>query len=113
MTFLIVDDNASMRRMLVRAVHKAADRIWECVDGAEALAAYMDHSPDIVLMDIQMSRVDGLAATKQIVQFDPSARIIIVTDYDDDELRIMARKAGASEYVLKHDLSALEVILGI
>jgi CheY-like chemotaxis protein len=113
MTVLIVDDNGSMRRILVRAVCKVAEQVWECTDGAEALAAYVAHSPDVVLMDVQMPRLDGLAATRQIMQFDPSARIVMVTDFDDEELRIAARGAGASGYVLKQDLSGLDVILGI
>jgi CheY-like chemotaxis protein len=112
MTILIVDDSGSMRRLLVRAVRKCVEHVWECADGAEALAAYIAHSPDVVLMDVHMPQLDGLAATRQIVQFDPAARIVMVTDYDDEELRIAARGAGASGYVLKQDLSDLEAILG-
>jgi DNA-binding NarL/FixJ family response regulator len=63
-------------------------------------------------MDVQMPGVDGLAATRQIIQFDAAARIVIVTDYDDDELRVAAREAGASAYVLKQDLTALDAFLG-
>jgi CheY-like chemotaxis protein len=111
MTILIVDDNRSMRRILARAVEKSAARIWECVDGADALAAYIDHSPDLVLMDVQMPGLDGLEATRQIVGFDATARVVIVTDFDDDELRAAAREAGASGYVLKQDLTALDALL--
>jgi CheY-like chemotaxis protein len=113
MTILIVDDSGSMRRLLVRAVRKGAGQVWECAGGAEALAAYIAHSPDVVLMDIHMPQLDGLAATRQIMQFDTAARIVMVTDYDDEELRIAACSAGASGYVLKQDLSDLQAILGL
>jgi len=113
MTILIVDDSGSMRRILARAVRQVARQLWECTDGADALAAYAAHSPDVVLMDVQMPRLDRLAATRQIIQFDPAARIVMVTDFDDEELRIAARKAGASGYVLKQDLSGLDAILGL
>ena len=92
MKILIVDDNAGMRRLLRRAVAEAASDIWECSDGAQALAAYADWQPDVVLMDIRMPDVDGLAATRQIRQVYPSAKVVMVTDYDDYDLRIAAAK---------------------
>src|ERR1700749_2874824 len=76
MTFLIVEDNAGIRRLLRRTLVDTASAIWECTDGSDALAAYEEHRPDIVLMDIRMPLVDGLTATRQIRDYDPSARII-------------------------------------
>jgi CheY-like chemotaxis protein len=107
MTILLVEDNAGVRRLLKRAAAEFASEIWECTDGADALAAYAAHRPDVVLMDIRMPRMDGLAATKQIRRSDPSARVVIVTDYDDDELRAAAREAGACGYALKQNLPDL------
>ena len=60
--------------------------------------------PDIVLMDVRMPRMDGLAATRQIREFHPGARVVIVTDYDDEDLRKAAMEAGARGYVLKQNL---------
>lgn len=105
MTVLIVDDNAGVRRLLRRAVLDSAIAIWECADGAEALAAYIDRRPDIVLMDIRMPRMDGMTATRQIREFHPAARVVMVTDYDDEDLRKAAADAGACEYVLKQNLT--------
>ena len=111
MTVLVVEDNASVRRLLRRAIDQVATQIWECADGAEALSLYSDHRPDIVLMDIRMPRMDGLAATRQIRQFDPTARIVIVTDCDDDELRVAAREAGACGFTLKENLTELASLI--
>jgi CheY-like chemotaxis protein len=111
MTVLIVEDNAGIRRLLRRAVQQIATEIWECGDGVEALAAYNEHFPDLVLMDVRMPIVDGLAATRQIRMADPQARIIIVTDCDDEETRAAAREAGAWGYVLKQDLTTLEALI--
>lgn len=111
MTVLIVEDNASVRRLLRRAISRVASQVWECEDGADALAAYMDNSPDVVLMDVRMPRLDGLKATRQIQAFDRCAKIVIVTDDDDDELRREATEAGACGYVLKQNLMNLEDFL--
>jgi CheY-like chemotaxis protein len=112
MTVLIVEDNASVRRLLRRAVQQIATQIWECADGADALAVYSEQLPDVVLMDVRMPIMDGLAATRQIRKFDPDARVIIVTDCDDEDMRAAASKAGASGYVLKQDLTTLEALIG-
>jgi CheY-like chemotaxis protein len=111
MKILIVDDNAGMRRMLRRAVDEAASDIWECSDGAQALAAYTDWQPDVVLMDIRMPDVDGLAATRQIRQIYPSAKVVMVTDYDDCDLRIAAAEAGVCAYTLKQNLTNLTALV--
>jgi CheY-like chemotaxis protein len=107
MKILIVDDNPGMRRLLRRAVPDTASAIWECSDGADALAAYTERQPDVVLMDIRMPRMDGLAAAREICRFDPSARVVMVTDYDDEDLREAAREAGACGYALKQNLTDL------
>src|SRR6201996_7772372 len=114
MTLLIVEDNAGIRRLLRRTLVDTASGIWECSDGSDALAAYEEHRPDIVLMDIRMPRVDGLTATRQIRGYDHSARLIVVTDYEDEDLRTAALEAGAREYVLKHEISDLpEIVLSL
>ena len=111
MTILIVDDNPGMRRLLRRAVPQTASDIWECSDGADALAAYTERQPDIVLMDVRMPRMDGLAAMRQIRNFDPTARVLMVTDYDDEDLRAAALEAGACGYALKQNLTELPVLI--
>ncbi len=111
MKVLIVDDNAGIRRLLRRVILGITEAIWECSDGAGALASYTEHRPDAVLMDIRMPRMDGLEATRQILQFDPSARVVIVTDYDDADLRRAAEAAGARGYSLKEDVASLPHLL--
>src|SRR5580658_6574886 len=98
MKILIVEDNAGVRRMIRRAVDHLASQVSECEDGADALAAYRDCLPDVVLMDIRMPKMDGLAATRQIRGNYPEGRIIMVTDYDDEELRLVSAEAGACGY---------------
>jgi two-component system response regulator DegU len=111
MTILIVDDNAGVRRLLRRAVVDTASAVWECSDGLEALAAYTERQPDIVLMDIRMPKLDGLAATRQIREFYPKARVLVVTDYEDDDLRRAASEAGACGYVFKQNLTDIACLI--
>jgi len=111
MIILIVDDNAGVRRLLKRVVTEVDAAVVECSDGALALAAYKEHRPGIVLMDVRMPQMDGLTATRQIRQHDPSAKVVIVTDYDEDELRALASKAGAIAYVVKQDLTQLAQLI--
>ena len=111
MMLLIVDDNPAVRRMIARVVRDLADEIRECEDGAEALAAYRQSHPDFVLMDIAMTGVDGITATRGIVSEFPGARIIMVTGHGDEPLRAAARDAGAWGYVLKENLLALRELI--
>ena len=111
MRLLIVDDHAAMRRLLGRVVGDLFSAVAECDDGAEALAAYERHRPDWVLMDIEMSRTDGLTATRDIMRAFPDARVVIVSKHDDEQLRAAARTAGACGYVLKENLIAVRELL--
>ncbi len=111
MPILIVDDNSVMRRAIGRAVSDLTDRVIECADGVEAFVVYEKNLPEWVLMDIQMTKKDGLTATREICAAYPSARVVIVTNYDGDEIREAARKAGAIGFVLKENLLELRGIL--
>ena len=111
MKLLIVDDNATMRHLIRSFVSDLAGCIHECGDGAQALAAYTEHRPDWVLMDIKMAEVDGIVATRQIKAVFPEANILIITDYDDARLRETARLAGARDYVVKENLLEARRIL--
>lgn len=111
MKVLIVDDSEPMRRMIKTFISDLAGEIFECCAGSEALAAYRQHRPDLLLMDVQMDGMDGIAATRQIKQFFPQARIIMVSQWEDAMLREAARLAGAEAYVGKSDLLPLRSML--
>jgi CheY-like chemotaxis protein len=111
MRLLIVDDNPSIHRVIKSIVSDLADEIFDCTEGPKALAAYLAHRPDFVLMDFAMTGVDGITATRLITEADPAARIIIVTNYDGADLRDAARRAGACGYVLKDDLFEVRRLL--
>ncbi|MDQ2949030.1 MAG: response regulator transcription factor [Acidobacteriota bacterium] len=108
MTILIVEDNASVRRLIRVVVGDLADSVFECADGMDAMAAYDEHRPDFVLMDIEMKRLDGIQATRRIVAGWPAAKIIVLSNHDDAGLREAAEKAGACGYVRKENL--LEIV---
>jgi CheY-like chemotaxis protein len=86
MKVLIVEDDRAMRQLMKRVVGDLVDSFCECDDGRDALAAYEADRPDWVLMDIRMKDIDGLAATEQIVNAWPGARVLIVTSYGRRQL---------------------------
>jgi len=93
-----------MRRLMRTLVEDMAEEIFECGGGEEAVALYHATRPDWVLMDIHMPGLDGLAATREIRRRDATARIVIVTQFDEQEFRRAAAEAGAVGYVLKENL---------
>ena len=111
MSFLIVDDNAVMRRTIRHVVGEFANQIIECDDGAKAFSEYRKYLPDWVLMDVEMPEKDGLTATREICAEFSSARIVIVTKHGDQAMREAARKAGAYGFVVKENLLELHGIL--
>ena len=104
MNLLVVDDSAPVRQLIGEIFTPIASEIRECADGADALQAYNAQKPDLVLMDIRMRVMDGIEATRRIRAAHPLARIVIVTDFDDDALRLAAKQAGACGYALKDNL---------
>ena len=111
MKCLIVEDNPEMRRLLKWLLHDLTAEITECSDGDEALAAYEAQAPDWVLMDLQMERMDGITATRALMAAYPHAKVIVVTDYDDANLRQAASQAGAIAYLLKENLTELQSVI--
>ena len=111
MKILIVEDNPAVRRLIRRVAADIAEEIYECEDGEDALPLYRVHRPDLVLMDVRMVRMDGLSATRSLLSHFPKVKVIILTDYNDEELRFAAKQAGASAYALKHNLTELEKVL--
>ncbi|MFZ1701920.1 MAG: response regulator transcription factor [Pyrinomonadaceae bacterium] len=107
---LIVDDNASMRRLIRSVVEDLAESIHERKDGSEALAAYEKHLPEWILMDVEMKEKDGITATREIIDLHPEANILILTRYDSVLIRERAMKAGASIFMLKENLLAIREI---
>ena len=100
---VVADDQALVRAGFRVLVDSADDLtvVGEASDGAEAVATTVREKPDVVLMDIRMPVMDGLEATRQIVEADPSVRILVVTTFDLDEYVFGALKAGASGFLLK------------
>jgi len=114
MKILIVEDNLQMREMIRAVVADLAEDVTECADGTEAVGAYTAQQfsrDDRVLMDLEMPGIGGLEATRRIRAVFPDARIIIVTQYDDQHWRTAAMEAGACGYLLKENLFELREML--
>ena len=99
---LIVDDTKFMRNILASILKKKDLEIaGEAVNGAEAIEKYKELRPDIVTMDIIMPEVDGIQAVKEILKFDPEAKILMCSAMGQQALVIEAIQAGAKDFVIK------------
>jgi DNA-binding NarL/FixJ family response regulator len=103
MRLLLADDHALVRgglRALIADIPEVSE-ILEAADGHEALAAVALHHPEVVLMDIDMPRMNGIEATSLILSIAPKTRVIIISMYHDEEYVWNALRAGASAYLAK------------
>ena len=107
MRILIVDDSVIMRAHLRKILAAENVEIRESGDGADAVRQYPAFRPQLVIMDIRMPEMNGIEAIGKIRKMDPAARVIILTEYDDENLRREAREAGALEYVRKDEMLGL------
>lgn len=108
---LIADDEALVRAGLAMILGSAPDLtvVGEVGDGASVLAAVQRTNPDVVLMDIRMPELDGLAATRQIVALPEHPQVLVLTTFDLDRYVFGALAAGAAGFLLK-DTPPLELI---
>lgn len=108
---LIVDDQPLIRRglALMLGAEAGIDVVGQAADGQQALALARALKPDVVVMDLQMPGMGGVAATRQLAQELPQVRVVVLTTFDDDELVFEAVRAGAQAYLLK-DAEEAEVL---
>lgn len=108
---LIVDDQPVIRRGLAMILSTAPDIdvVGQAADGRDAIERAHALVPDVVIMDLQMPQLDGVAATRAITAQHPAMRVVVLTTYDDDERVFAAIRAGAHAYLLK-DASEDEVL---
>ena len=114
-TRVVIADDQPMVRAGLRSLLEGAEGlevVAEAPDGELALAAVRRYRPDVVLMDIRMPVLDGLAATRRLVAEGDQARVLVLTTFDLDEYVFEALRAGASGFLLK-DATAEELIAAV
>jgi DNA-binding NarL/FixJ family response regulator len=101
-TVLVVDDQELVRTGFGLILEKAGlDVVGMAADGVEAVDLARETAPDVVLMDIRMPKLDGIEATRRVVEDRPSTRVVVLTTFDLDEYVYAAINAGASGFLLK------------
>jgi DNA-binding NarL/FixJ family response regulator len=108
---LLIDDDALVRAglRLILSSAEDIDVVGEIDDGAGAVEAVRRHRPDVVLMDIRMPRIDGIAATTALCRLDPPPQVIVLTTFQADQHVVAALRAGASGFLVK-DTPPAEII---
>ena len=114
MKVLVADDQAAVREGLVTILGllRGVDVVAAAADGAEAIELVARHAPDVVLMDLTMPRVDGIAATREIRAHHPATQVVVLTTYADDRAILDALAAGAIGFLTK-DASRDEIHLAL
>lgn len=115
---LIADDHAVVRAGLRALISAEVDLrlVGEAVGGTEAVELVARHHPDVLLLDMSMPDLDGIAVTRKVKEIQPGLQVLILTVHEDEALLRTALKAGASGYILKHAaeselISAIHVVM--
>ncbi|BCB77373.1 response regulator transcription factor [Phytohabitans flavus] len=113
-TVLICDDQELVRVGLRMIVDSQPDLtvVGEAADGEAAIARALELKPDLVLMDVRMPKLDGVAATERVCAALPDTRVLVITTFDLDEYAYAALRAGASGFLLK-DSPAAEMLVAM
>ena len=99
---LIADDSDAIRLVLndILSIGKH-EIVAEACDGAEAVDLYQKHNPQILLLDLAMPKKDGLTVVKELIEYDPNAKIILITASDDQKIISQCLEHGAKIFVSK------------
>lgn len=100
---ILIADDARLMRNIIKSVLVMEENIeiLEARNGYEAIQQYKEHNPDVVTMDITMDEMNGLDATRGIIEIDPGACIIIITSLGQEKLLNECLNAGAKDYIVK------------
>lgn len=109
MRIIIIDDDQLVCMSLKTILQAEEDILVDAVggNGQEAVSLYDQYEPDILLMDIQMGRGNGLEAGEEILRKHPGARILFLTTFSDDEYIVRALRIGAKGYLIKQDIASI------
>jgi NarL family two-component system response regulator LiaR len=105
---LVVEDHTVVRKglcALLSAERYGCEVVGEAADGEEAIVKAEKLKPDVILMDLQMPKMGGIEATREIVRRDPQARVLVLTSFNEQARVSMALKVGAMGYILKESTS--------
>lgn len=113
MKLMIVDDHAGVREMIRALVCSPDDEVRECESADEAIRVAPEFQPEFVTMDLWMPGLNSFKGIQAMLQTNPTAKIVVVTAYDQRGLRDAAQEAGAVHYILKENLSELRNVLNL
>jgi DNA-binding NarL/FixJ family response regulator len=111
---VLVDDQPLIRASLQMVVTDAPDLtvVGEAGDGAEAVRLAAELRPDVVVMDIRMPGMDGVEATRRVLEADGACRVLMLTTFDDDEYVYGALRAGAAGFLVK-DMALDDILTAV
>jgi len=103
MAKIMIADDSDAIRLVIKDILSIGKHeiVSEANDGAEAVDFYQKHNPDVLLLDLAMPKKDGLTVVKEIMQIDPTAKIILITASDDQKIINQCLEFGALSYVSK------------
>jgi NarL family two-component system response regulator LiaR len=113
LTALIADDDPLARRLVRDILNSAGVTVTaEAANGREAVERTLEHRPDVVLMDVIMPQLDGIAATRRIIERRPEQVVVLLTRAGDEDLALLGLRAGAAGYLQKEmELESLPRVL--
>ncbi len=99
---LIADDTTFMREMLKSSLDKNEyEIVGEATNGEQAVAQYKEKKPDLLILDINMPKMNGIDALSEVMAFDPKANVIMCSDQKQEPMIVLALKKGAKDFVIK------------
>jgi len=101
MKVLVVDDAPFILKAVREILEAYGNEVFEAVNGEEAVSVFQEVRPDVVLMDILMPKLDGVGATRKIMEIDSQAKIIVITAVGKHGLEKECMAAGARDFIVK------------
>jgi DNA-binding response OmpR family regulator len=101
LTLLYIEDDEVLREQFIRVLKPKFKEVYEAADGKEALKKYEQHHPNLMLVDINLPKIDGLEVIKRVRESDKYTPIVVLSAYSDKEKLLKAIKLGLSDYLVK------------